>query len=483
MSNFRTDNATRRITSFPAASRLIELLLDDNARGGEDQGKPQLDGYVIGQLLGAGGGGEVYVGYREGSAVPLAVKFLKASLGKSCADSRAWRELDILTELKLDGIPAVQDYGIADGRFYIVTALVHGLTLDDECRERQLSLRARVELIARIADLVHSMHEHGVMHRDLKPGNIIIQDDGRPAIIDFGIALLVGEPVSNPVTADGAPIGSVGYMSPEQARGDKHALSIRTDIYGLGATACSVLTGKTLHDIEVPWHEAVRRTAQDPSRSPRDLDPTLPKSLAAVISRSVAFEPSHRYSSAALFAEDLRRWLNNEPIQWQPVSWVQQLRLSWHRNRRVFFVKAAMIALVAAVFVSSTLALAQYRIAVSERRNAAEAATLRDEAQKTAAAKSALADQEMAAKLQHEQRIGELEAREKRYQARITKHIELVKSAIADGALFQASVMLLGLGEEIQAQNMQDAELVGRFVSLVHQAIEQAKMKDKPKEQ
>lgn len=314
------------LPDFDAAHRLFTAVEENDSddpsisggnSGGGGGGFPQIAGYVIDRLLGAGGGGTVYRAVRAGSEHTVAIKLLNRRLGAGHGApeaQRAWRELHLLGQLRLPCLPHVHDYDEHEGRLYIVTDYVDGLPLAEYCREHDLDREARVKLLAAVADCVQTLHEHGVIHRDVKPANIIINPHGQPIIIDLGIAALLTDDVMDTLTAEGAPIGSPAFMAPEQARGDRNTISTRSDVYSLGATAYYILTGEPPHDMTATIHEAVRRVAQDDPRDPRELDKTLPKPLAAVLWKAVSRKPADRYASAAGFAADLRHWLNREPV-------------------------------------------------------------------------------------------------------------------------------------------------------------------------
>ncbi len=315
------------LPDFDAAHRLFTAVEENDTNdpsnsgaGGEGGGEgfPQIAGYVIDRLLGAGGGGTVYRAVRAGSEHTVAIKLLNRRLGAGHGApeaQRAWRELHLLSQLRLPCLPHVHDYDEHEGRLYIVTDYVDGLPLAEYCEEHALDREARGKLLAAVADCVQTLHEHGVIHRDIKPANIIINPHGQPIIIDLGIAALLTDDVMDTLTAEGAPIGSPAFMAPEQARGDRNTISTRRDVYSLGATAYYILTGEPPHDMTATIHEAVRRVAQDPPRDPRELDRTLPKPLASVLWKAVAPKPADRYASAAGFAADLRHWLNREPVE------------------------------------------------------------------------------------------------------------------------------------------------------------------------
>ncbi len=360
-----------------AAAELIAALSGkSNGPNGDEESVsqlPSLPQFRLIEQIGAGGGGVVYRAVREGgSDRMLAVKLLARHVVNGPQVQRAWRELAILSQLRLPAVPRVIDYGTHEGRLYIATEYIDGLRLDDYCKRGAqapdaggppgplcagpspppLSVRARVELLVGVAEAVHALHERGVVHRDLKPGNILIDSAGQPAIIDLGIASLLADSPLETLTSDGQPIGTPAFMSPEQARGDRAAISTRSDVYSLGATAFLVLTGHTPHDMQATIHEAIRRVAQEPARDARTLAPTLPRPLSAVLGKALAREPGQRYASAAEFGADLRRWLEGRAVEAANASgWDRSLR--WLAGRPVAATTAACVTIAVAVISAS----------------------------------------------------------------------------------------------------------------------------------
>ncbi|MCH7601536.1 MAG: serine/threonine protein kinase [Planctomycetes bacterium] len=305
-----------------------EILAALDRVEGEDQDSndlPRIDGFQIAQRIASGGGGTVYLAFREHSDQPLAIKVMHPRLGKTNASKRAWRELDFLREIRHASIPRLLDHGESDGHIYLVTEFIDGTPLDRYCTSHELDLRKRVDLLARAADIVQSLHEHGVIHRDIKPGNILIDPDENPVLIDLGIATLFDIRDLETLTLVGEPIGSPVCMSPEQARGERESISTRSDVYGLGATGYLLLTGQPPHDVDVPLHEVARRIGNDEPRDPLSLKPSLPRALVAILRKSVSRDAKDRYASAAEFAEDLRRWLRREPVEAQDISRFRRL--------------------------------------------------------------------------------------------------------------------------------------------------------------
>ncbi len=330
MSTHKPRNDSSVTMDFSAARRLLGALSQDEALAAN---LPHLEGYVLTRLLGRGGGGVVYLGHRAESDRRLAIKLLQKPLDGGSGAERAWRELDVMTQLRLSCTPRVHDYGVHEGRMYIATEHVDGLPLAEHCRANNLTLRQRVELLARVAEAVATIHERGIIHRDLKPDNVLIDATGEPVIIDLGIAFLLGADLTETLTADGVSIGTPAFMSPEQARGEREAISTRSDVYSLGATACRILTGKTPHDLgNSSLLDAIHKVGHERPRDPRTLDAELPEPLAAILSKALASRPEDRFASASELADDLRRWLENKPALSQPPSWWRDRWLSIKRH-------------------------------------------------------------------------------------------------------------------------------------------------------
>ncbi len=317
---------------------------------------PRIPGYILIERLGAGGGGEVFRAVRDGSDSPVALKLLRARLGDSERAQRAWRELQLLASIRAPSVPRALDYGVHNGRLYIVSEFLDGVGLDRWAADPAHGRRERVELLARIAEAAQTLHEQGVIHRDLKPSNILVDAQGRPAIIDLGVASLLADHVMQTLTADGAPVGTPAFMAPEQARGERALISTRSDIYALGAVSFFLLTGRTPHDMQATLHEAVRRVAFDPPLDPRALDHTIDPSLAAVLAKACARQPQARYASAAEFADDLRRWLRAEPVAARPAGpWTRAAR--WAGAHPIQTTVAACILIAATSLASTALAV------------------------------------------------------------------------------------------------------------------------------
>ena len=465
---------------FQSASRLLGSIFRDDGTS-QAQEFPKIDGYVVDRRLGRGGGGEVFHARRHGSNQSLALKLLNKTIKDRLANSRAMRELDLLSGLRIPGVPPVEGYGLHNDRMYIVTAHVEGLTLQDHCEQHKLDERARVELLVKAAEAVQRLHERGVLHRDIKPDNIMINREGEPVIIDFGIAALIADDASETLTQDGAPIGSPAFMAPEQARGERDLISTRSDVYSLGATACLLLTGKTPHEVSGPLHEAIRRVAQDPPRSPAAINPSLDGTLADIITRAISPASDERYPSAAALAEDLRRWLRNEPIDWQRPGFIQKQVLAWRRNPKLVLTRAALAAMLLLCIVVSTIAYSNIQTAEERASLAERELQLRDlETQQLAYFKDQTERlrEEALGLDEHRNRLLE---RENKLAALRTKQVDRGRKALELRAYLDGAFILLHIAEDIELGRLDDPEYVREFAAvargLIESALEEAERK------
>lgn len=302
------------------AMRRVLVAIDVEHPDPIDASVHNIDGYVIERELGRGAGGVTYLASKSGSEAKAAVKVLHAALGQGPDDRRAWRELDLLQQIRSPNVPRLLDFGVTGHSLFVATEFVKGAPLSRRFQTATPAdpddLRTRVTLLARLAAAAHTLHELGVIHRDLKPSNVIIAAGDEPFIIDLGIALLISPDPMQTLTTDGTPVGTPAFMAPEQARGERSLISTRSDVYALGAIGYWLCTGQTPHDLTgATLHEAVRRVGSDPPRSPRAIAPHLPRPLAAVLAKACAMRPGDRYGSASELAADWRRYLDGKPVE------------------------------------------------------------------------------------------------------------------------------------------------------------------------
>jgi serine/threonine-protein kinase len=306
---------------------------------------PEIPGYELLGVLGTGGMGVVYKARQLGFERVVALKMIRAGAHAAAADRARFRiEVQAVARLRHPNIVEVYDVGEHDGCPYYSLEYAEGGSLADQVKAAPPSPRRAAELVETLARAMHHVHEKGVVHRDLKPQNVLLDRAGTPKITDFGLAKLLDAEATQ--TSPGAVLGTAPYMAPEQGTGGASDVGPPADVYGLGALLYALLTGRPPF---LPGPLAVvleqLRTQEPPP--PRSLRPDLPRDLEAVCLQCLRKNPNRRYPSAEALADDLRRWREDKPTVARPLRWpARALRLV---RRRPLLGAAALLLLVLAV--------------------------------------------------------------------------------------------------------------------------------------
>jgi eukaryotic-like serine/threonine-protein kinase len=343
-------------------SEFVRLL---EQRGAAGAALPAALGrYRIIRVLGEGGMGVVYEAEQDQPRRTVALKVIKTGLATGPLLRRFELESQVLGRLQHPGIAQIYEAGTADNGFgpqpFFAMEFIRGETLLRYAGAR--GTRENLELMARICEAVHHAHQRGIIHRDLKPGNILVDESGQPKILDFGVARAIDSDAQVTLHTDvGQIVGTLAYMSPEQVLGDPLALDTRSDVYALGVLFYELLAGRLPYTVSPVLPEAVRTIREEDGAPLSSIDRRYRGDIETIAAKALAKDRTNRYASAAGVAEDIRRYLNDEPIVARPPSAMYHLRKFTRRHKPLMAGAAAVLAVLIAGIIVSTAEVARAR--------------------------------------------------------------------------------------------------------------------------
>lgn len=365
-----------RFLSAPASTaRLVAQALDAGASADAPE---RIGEFRIVSVLGRGGMGVVYRAEQEEPKRIVALKVIRESALSKDARRRFQHEVECLAKLNHPGIAKVFAAGVAresgvDLPFFAME-FIEGSPLIQYAERQKLPIRERLRLFVMVCDAVEHAHQHSVIHRDLKPDNVLVDPVGQPKIIDFGVARATNEDVERTTrTSTGQLVGTVRYMSPEQCAGDSFDVDLRSDVYSLGVILFELLCGRLPYDVA---NKNLMQTAhvisnEEPVR-PSSLVPSLRGDVDAILLKSLEKDRARRYHSARSLADDIRNHLAGDVVSARPATGLVRLAKWTMRNPRASLAMTCLafisLTVAATVWWVNWLALQPYRMRIDAQR-------------------------------------------------------------------------------------------------------------------
>src|SRR5262252_4542856 len=307
----------------------------------------ELGDYELLKEVGRGGQGVVFRARQKSLNRLVALKVIALGQWATQAHLKRFRlEAEAAASLDHPSIVPIYEIGERDGQCYFSMKFIEGGQLDDLVKQLPMPIQRAVELVAKLARTVQYAHEHGILHRDIKPGNILLDKIGEPHLTDFGLARLVES--ESTVTRTVEVLGTPSYMAPEQAAGNNIKLTRGTDVYGLGAVLYHLLTGHPPFAGGTTY-ETIKLLLEAEPRPPRFWNAAVDSDVSTICLKCLEKDPPRRYSSALALAEDLERWLRHEPIKASRTGAFGRGKKWLQRNPTAAGITVLSLALIAAV--------------------------------------------------------------------------------------------------------------------------------------
>ncbi|MFQ5806601.1 MAG: protein kinase [Phycisphaerae bacterium] len=370
--------------------------LEDDAHVNRDL-PARIGRYELVRRIGEGGMGVVYEARQKDLQRTVALKVIRSGLPSRNMLRRFQHEAEVLAQLHHPGIAHIYEAATAEvgtekgvkvRQPFFAMEFIEGERLNDYASHHNLGTRERLDLVARICDAVQHAHQKGVIHRDLKPGNVLVDETGQPKILDFGVARATDADMQAVTTQTdtGQLIGTVPYMSPEQVTGDSAQLDTRSDVYSLGVMLYELLSGRLPHDVgsrSIP--EAARRIREEEPARLASINKTFRGEIETIVVKALEKDKTRRYQSASDLAGDIRRYLRGEPIEAKRDSALYVLGKNLRRHRVIVTATTVVLVLLAAFGVLSSIQAERNReLAAAERAARLEAVASKNRADREA---------------------------------------------------------------------------------------------------
>lgn len=349
----------------------------------------RIGNYRIQGILGEGGMGMVYLAEQDRPRRTVALKVVRPGMLGSAMLKRFEIETQVLGRLQHPGVAQVFEAGMATlsggsaPAPFFAMEYVRGQPLTEHAAQAALGVRERLALLARICDAVQHAHSRGVIHRDLKPGNILVTPEGQPKVLDFGIARATDSDIKATLQTDvGQLVGTLPYMSPEQVAGDAGALDTRSDVYTLGVILYELLAGRLPLDLSGRTIvEAARKISEGEPARLGDVVPSLRGDVSTIVAKAMEKDRQRRYQTASELSADIGRFLRNEPISARPPTTAYQLHKFASRNKGLVAGASMAVALLILGVVGTSLGMAR---AIEQRTQAEVQRTRADDEARSA---------------------------------------------------------------------------------------------------
>ena len=362
-----SDAKSSGIFSDEQTTNGIQFELDTVA----DAELPQKIGqYEITRVLGKGGMGVVYLAQQHNPRRDVAVKVIRSGMIGPELVKRFEVEAAVLGRLTHPGIARIYEAGLfvdnesGHERPFLAMEYIDGLPLRDFVKQKNPTKRKRLQLLVQICEAIHHAHRRGVIHRDLKPGNVLVKPDGQPSVLDFGVARATSLDSEEPAlqTRVGQLIGTLPYMSPEQVSGKSKDVDTRSDVYSLGVMAYELLANELPYDLKnAGLLKAAKIIAQDDPTPLSSINREFRGDLNTVVLKSLEKEPDRRYQSAKSLGDDLQRYLGDQPVSARPATTLYQLKQFSKRNKALVTGFLVSIGLLVAGVIGTTIGMVNAR--------------------------------------------------------------------------------------------------------------------------